>query len=69
LKENGHYLTVTNLVQKLSEENNIPASTLRYNIKQLVSNGLMTCGNANNKGIPARLTEDGMLILRLIGDG
>ncbi len=67
LRQNGHYITATNLVQKLSEEMRVPASTLRYNIRQLASYGLLTCGDAKTKGVPIRLTDECRLIMRIIG--
>ena len=69
LKINGHYFSVTNLIEKLSEKHNIAPSTLRWNLKKLVDSGLITAGNSKNKGIPVRLTKSGSYIYQIIKGG
>lgn len=66
---NGHYLTVTNFLETLSENKNIPLSTLRWNIKTLEKLGLVSCGSSKNKGIPVKLIDCGLLILKIIKEG
>ena len=63
LAKNGHYVTVTNLLQSLSRKTGIALSTLRWNVKKLKRLGLIQCGDKNNKGVPAKLTKKALLIL------
>ena len=66
LKINGHYFSVTNLIERLSEKHNIPPSTLRWNVKQLIKLDLIVAGNSENKGIPVRLTDSGKLVCKIL---
>jgi Fe2+ or Zn2+ uptake regulation protein len=66
LKTKGHYFSVTNLIERLSEKHGIPPSTLRWNIKRLMKLGLVTAGNCKNKGIPVRLTDSGLLVHEIL---
>lgn len=66
LATNGHYVTVTNFLESLSEKEKISPSTLRWNAKILKDLGLITCGDLKNKGCPVKLTNMGILILRII---
>jgi len=66
LKTNGHYFSVTNLIESLSEKHGIPPSTLRWNIKQLRELQLIECGTYLNKGVPAKLTPEGRLISEIL---
>ena len=67
MRINGKYITVTNLVEVLSRNYSIPASTLRWNIKKLVELNLITAGNSKNKGIPVELTDSGKFICKFLG--
>jgi len=67
LKINGHYFSVTNLVESLSEKHNIAPSTVRWNLKKLVELNLITAGNSKNKGIPVKLTDSGELVCKILG--
>jgi predicted transcriptional regulator len=69
LKNNGKYITVTNLVENISKNYSIPASTLRWNIKKLRDFEFIECGDENNRGIPAKITEMGLSILSIIQRG
>lgn len=66
LRSNGYYLNITNLIEKVSEEHNISASTLRWNVKKLRKLRLIECGTYNSKGIPAKLTASGKLISKIL---
>ncbi|MCD6402757.1 MAG: winged helix-turn-helix transcriptional regulator [Candidatus Aenigmarchaeota archaeon] len=63
LAKHGYYLTVTSLVDSIVRKYNIPRSTVRYNVKKLRNLGLIECGDVNNKGVPARLTELGKSVV------
>jgi Fe2+ or Zn2+ uptake regulation protein len=67
LKINGHYFSVTNLIERLSEKHNIPPSTLRWNLKRLVDLRFIIAGNSKSKGIPVRLTDSGKLVCKILG--
>lgn len=68
-KESKDY-TMTGLIHKLSEKEDIPVSTLRWNIRKLREIGLVKCGSKEHKGVPTRLTEAGKLIFKILeGDG
>jgi len=67
LRNNGKYITVTNLVETLSRNHNIPASTLRWNLKKIVELNLIIAGNLRNKGIPVKLTDFGELVCDVLG--
>jgi DNA-binding transcriptional ArsR family regulator len=63
LVENYHQKTVyTTLIQKISEELEIPKSTVRWNLKGLREADLIRAGDKNNKGIPVSLTHIGRIV-------
>jgi DNA-binding MarR family transcriptional regulator len=66
LYENGHYITVTNLIKNLSSRYKIPPSTLRWNAKKLYELELIECGTYQNKGKPVRLTDYGHFIYEIL---
>ncbi len=68
LYENGHYITVTNLIRNLSDKYKIPSSTLRWNAKKLYELELIECGNYQNKGKPVRLTDYGRLVYEILNE-
>ena len=53
----------TTLIEKVSDELEIPKSTVRWNLKGLRDVGLIEAGNRENKGIPVRLTETGRIMV------
>ena len=60
--------TITNIISIVSKKYNLSPSTVRYNIEKLKELDLIECGNSKQKGIPAKLTDSGILILDIIGD-
>ena len=52
----------TTLIERVSEELDIPRSTVRWNLKGLRDTGLIAAGDRDNKGIPVRLTETGRVM-------
>ena len=56
----------TTLIDKVSEELNIPKSTVRWNLKGLRDAGLIAAGDRDNKGVPVRLTETGRVMVGLV---
>lgn len=53
------------VVQSISSEQGIPASTVRWNLNKLRSADLVMAGDKDNKGIPMQLTSSGRLIASL----
>jgi len=58
--------TATGLIRTLSEKYDIPESTLRRDVKILRGLGLLACGNSENKGASAVLTDLGKKIRRCL---
>jgi DNA-binding transcriptional ArsR family regulator len=56
----------TTLIEKVSDELEIPKSTVRWNLKGLRDAGLIEAGNRENKGIPVRLTETGRIMAGVV---
>ena len=56
----------TTLIDRVSEELEIPKSTVRWNLKGLRDSGLIAAGDRDNKGVPVRLTETGRVMFGLI---
>lgn len=52
----------TVLIERLSEDLDIPKSTVRWNLRRLRDAGLIRAGDRDNKGIPVGLTEMGRLM-------
>ena len=64
LKEiNKNQLTITTLIERISEENGIPVSTLKLNSKILKKLNLIIFFN----GDPVILTPSGEFVLNLLG--
>jgi DNA-binding MarR family transcriptional regulator len=53
------------VVQSISSEQGIPASTVRWNLNKLRNADLVIAGDKDNKGIPMQLTSSGRLIASL----
>ena len=66
LNNHGNYVTVTNLIQKFSEQHKISPSTLRWNVKQLKKLELIESGDIKNKGIPVKLTKSGKFVHEIL---
>ena len=66
--ENDAVYTV--LIQQLSDELDIPESTVRWNLKGLREADLINAGDKYNKGVPVSLTETGRIMAgyALMGD-
>jgi DNA-binding transcriptional ArsR family regulator len=58
----------TTLIERVSEELDIPRSTVRWNLKGLRDTGLITAGDRENKGVPVRLTEKQRIMLRIVSE-
>jgi len=56
----------TTLIDRISDELEIPKSTVRWNLKGLRDSGLITAGDRDNKGVPVRLTEIGKVMVGLV---
>ncbi len=56
----------TTLIDKVSEELEIPKSTVRWNLKGLRDSGLIAAGDRDNKGVPVRLTETGRVMTGVV---
>ena len=59
--------TITNIISSVSRKYNLAPSTVRYNIEKLKELDIIECGNSKKKGIPAKLTDSGILISDIIG--
>ena len=57
------------LVDKLSVEQQIPKSTVRWNLNKLRDAGMIIAGDKNSKGVPVKLTEKGRITLLAIKAG
>ncbi len=55
-------MTLTSLAEYLSSELNLAHSTVKWNLRNLRDVGLITAGDANEKGINAELTLAGELL-------
>jgi DNA-binding MarR family transcriptional regulator len=56
----------TTLIDRVSDDLEIPKSTVRWNLKGLRDSGLITAGDRDNKGVPVRLTETGRVMAGLV---
>lgn len=52
----------TNLIKQLSEELEIPESTVRWNLRGLREAELINAGTKDNKGVPVTLTMMGRIM-------
>lgn len=59
----------TVLIDRLSEDLNIPKSTVRWNLRRLREAGLIRAGDRDNKGVPVGLTEPGRLMAEYFASG
>ena len=59
----------TTLIDRVSEELDIPKSTVRWNLKGLRDAGLIAAGDRDNKGVPVRLTETGKVMAGIVSPG
>ena len=59
----------TVLIDRLSEDLDIPKSTVRWNLRRLREAGLIRAGDRDNKGVPVGLTEVGRLVVEHIASG
>lgn len=61
-KEYREELVYTTIIERISEDLNIPRSTVRWNLRGLREAGLIRAGDRENKGIPVGLTEMGRIM-------
>jgi len=59
-------MTLTSLAEYLSSELNLAHSTVKWNLRTLRDMSLLTAGDANEKGINAKLTLAGELLAESI---
>jgi hypothetical protein len=59
----------TTLIERVSEELDIPKSTVRWNMKGLRDSGLIDAGDRENKGVPVRLTDAGRVMAGIVSPG
>jgi hypothetical protein len=57
------------LIDKLSEEQRLPKSTVRWNLNRLRSAKMIITGDKNNKGVPVQLTEKGKMVVLALKNG
>ena len=55
-------LTVTALADLVSRRTSVPYSTTKWNLRSLMHMGLLTGGDMENKGQPARLTPAAVML-------
>jgi DNA-binding MarR family transcriptional regulator len=63
-ESSGEVYTV--LIERASRELGIPKSTVRWNMRRLREGGLIEAGDRENKGVPVRVTEEGLTLLTLL---
>ncbi len=56
------FCVYTVLIDRYSEEQRIPKSTVRWNLRGLREAGLIFAGDRENKGVPVALTEMGQTL-------
>lgn len=56
-------LTVTALADLVSRRTTVPYSTAKWNLRSLMNMGLLTGGDMENKGQPARLTSSAIMLV------
>jgi DNA-binding transcriptional regulator PaaX len=49
-------------MHKISREQGLPESTVRWNLNRLRSAKMVITGDKNNRGVPVKLTEKGKII-------
>jgi DNA-binding transcriptional ArsR family regulator len=64
--EENEGLLYYQLVDKLSQEQKLPKSTVRWNLTKLRQTGLIVAGDRKNKGVLVELTEKGRIALSAI---
>lgn len=65
VREN-HGLLYYQLVNKLSAEQRVPKSTVKWNLNKLRDAGMIVAGNKEAKGVPVKLTEKGEITLLIL---
>jgi hypothetical protein len=62
VRRDGEPSVYTVLIDRYSEEQGIPRSTVRWNLRGLREAGLIVAGDRENKGVPVALTEMGQTL-------
>ncbi len=57
-----HSYTITSLADQVSRRTGIPYSTVKWNLRTLMSMGLITGGTEMNKGALAKMTGPGTML-------
>ena len=57
--------TFSAAARRISNEFNIPESTVRWNLRKLREEGLIVCGDSSNRYMPLKLTEKGKRVLKV----
>lgn len=61
-RRDDEFCVYTVLIDRYSEEQRIPKSTVRWNLRGLREAGLIVAGDKENKGVPVALTEMGQTL-------
>ena len=61
-RRDGELSVYTVLIDRYSEDQGIPRSTVRWNLRGLREAGLIIAGDRQNKGVPVALTEIGQTL-------
>ena len=61
-RRDDEFCVYTVLIDRYSEEQRIPKSTVRWNLRGLRETGLILAGDKENKGVPVALTEMGQTL-------
>ena len=67
--EQNEGLLYYQLVNKLSQEQGLPESTVRWNLNRLRDAKMVVTGDKNNKGVPVKLTRNGKMVALAFKNG
>lgn len=67
--ERNEGLLYYQLINRLSKEEGLPESTVRWNINALRDAEMIVTGDKNNKGIPVQLTKNGKVVVSVLKNG
>jgi len=67
--ERNEGLLYYQLINKLSREQGLPKSTVRWNLNKLREAKMVITGDKNNKGIPVKLTKRGKMLVLALKNG
>lgn len=67
--EQNEGLLYYQLVNKLSQEQRLPESTVRWNLNRLRDAKMVVTGDKNNKGVHVKLTRKGKIVVSAFKNG